>query len=358
MKRVIFFLLVPVTLVCAQDIGVEQERRTEITEDTKRVVVSGVGSDRDAAIKQGLRSAVEQTIGVFLKSETVVENYQLLSDKILSHSRGYVESYDIVHEGVQADFYTVTLSAVVIVKQLESTLIELQLYSRPIEGKSLFAKAFTTISETRDAAKLYQDIRKKFPRNCIKVLFGKPEIKSGLSDLVEIQIPYSFEWHTEYITEVREVLEETCDAIAHSDKEQERLKREYGREHVSVYIEKTDKIVEKEKTVYFVRKILAQELLADLGLLRWSGYVRLRLSVALLDGDGNTIGSKIVTTSSNLFSVWYNDPRVRERLRGIFYHLNEPRLERENRSSRYVRFEIPVDDLPRIATVSGYLFEE
>lgn len=358
MKCFFFLLLIPFTLVWPQDISVEQERRVEITEDTRQVVVSGIGIDRDSAIKQGLRAAVEQAIGVFLKSETIIENHITIEDKILSHSRGYVESFDIINEGAQADLYTVMLSVVVIVKQLESTLIEMQLYSRPIEGESLFAKAYTKISETRDAAQLYKDIRTKYPRNSVKVLFGEPEIKSGLSDLVEIQIPYSFEWHSEYITEVREVLEETCDAIAHSDKEQEKLKREYGREYVPVYIEKTDEILEKESTVYFVREILAQELLANLGLLRWSGYVLLRLSVALLDGDGNTIGSKIVTTSSNLFSVWYNDPRVKDNLRGIFYHLNEPRLERENRGSRYVRFEVPVDDLSRIATVSGHLLEE
>lgn len=349
MKRFFILLLIPFALVWPQDISVEQERRAEITEDTRQVVVTGLGTNRDEAIKQGLRSAVEQAIGVFLKSETIIENSITIEDQILSHSRGYVESFDIITEGAQADLYTVRLSVVVIVKQLEATLIELQLYTRPVEGESLFAKAYTKISETRDAAQLYKHIRGKYPRNSIKVIFGEPDIKTSTSDLVEVRIPYSFEWHTEYITEVREVLEETCDAIAHSAQEKERLQREYRRDHVPIYIERTDEIIEKESTVHFVRKVLAQELLADLG---W-----LRLSVALLDGDGNTIGSKIVRTSSNLFHVWYTD-QYNEYLGGIYYHLDEPRLQRENRRIRYVQFEIPVDDLPKIAAVSGYLFEK
>ena len=90
MKRFFILLLIPFALVWSQDISVEQERRAEITEDTRQVVVSGIGIDRDSAIKQGLRAAVEQAIGVFLKSETIIENHITIEDKILSHSRGDV----------------------------------------------------------------------------------------------------------------------------------------------------------------------------------------------------------------------------------------------------------------------------
>jgi len=39
---------------------------------------------RDHAIKDALRKAVEQAVGTFIFSETVVENYEVLSDRIYS----------------------------------------------------------------------------------------------------------------------------------------------------------------------------------------------------------------------------------------------------------------------------------
>ncbi len=50
----------------------------------KEVMVDGGRKDiaRDHAIKDDLRKAVEQAVGTFISSETVVENYEVLSDRI------------------------------------------------------------------------------------------------------------------------------------------------------------------------------------------------------------------------------------------------------------------------------------
>ena len=54
---------------------------------------------RDKAIADAVRRAVEQVIGTMVSSETVVENYQLISDKILTKSKGYVRKYEVLEEG-------------------------------------------------------------------------------------------------------------------------------------------------------------------------------------------------------------------------------------------------------------------
>ena len=53
---------------------------------------------RDQAIDDALRNAVEQGLGTFVQSSTLVENYQLVSDNILTWSNGYVKTYTIVSE--------------------------------------------------------------------------------------------------------------------------------------------------------------------------------------------------------------------------------------------------------------------
>ena len=343
MKYVIFFLLIPITLVCAQDIGVEQERRTEIREDTKRVVVSGVGSDRDAAIKQGLRSAVEQAIGVFLKSETVVENYQLISDKILSHSRGYVNSYEVIDEKAESGLYSVTLSAVVIVKQLEATLVELNLYSRPVEGESLFARAATTIAETRSAAALFRDLRSDYPRNAIEVTFGEPDIRTDQSDNVIVTVPYSLRWNRTYLNELAEVLEQTAHDIANTDrdrraKDSQHSLRDYAR-------------IDLGETRYYLPVAAAGELFYRVRGNEYSNLILLAVYVSLDDKDGNSIAAHTQGGRTELLH------RVSENYLFFEYATesgSQKHLDQWSRNLKPVQFRGSLDELKQISSVSGY----
>lgn len=66
---------------------------------------------RDRAIDDALRKAVEQALGAMVSSETVTENFQLISDKILSNSKGYVRKYKILSEGKDSGVYQVKIEA-------------------------------------------------------------------------------------------------------------------------------------------------------------------------------------------------------------------------------------------------------
>jgi hypothetical protein len=77
------------------------------------VTATGEGPTKDDAIRTALLRAVEQGVGVLIKSETKVEDFQVLADKIYSHSQGYVSKYDILNSTKKDDEYVVTVKAVV-----------------------------------------------------------------------------------------------------------------------------------------------------------------------------------------------------------------------------------------------------
>ncbi|NPB04333.1 MAG: hypothetical protein GXO39_07990 [Thermotogae bacterium] len=109
----------------------------------KEVMVEGVASyekgrkdiARDRAIEDALRKAVEQGVGVFLSSETVVENYEVLKDRIYTKSKGYVLSYRILREKAEDGLYRVLLSAKVklgdIKRDLEALGLLVEQVGRP-----------------------------------------------------------------------------------------------------------------------------------------------------------------------------------------------------------------------------------
>ena len=77
--------------------------------NAQEVTVDGVGSNRDEAIRNAERAAVEQVVGTFIDSQTLVENSMLKLDEIYMHAQGYVGGVTILSEGQSAQgLYRVT----------------------------------------------------------------------------------------------------------------------------------------------------------------------------------------------------------------------------------------------------------
>ena len=85
-------------------------------------VQGGVDIARDHALSDALRKAVEQGVGIFVNSETRVENFQLISDNIYSQAKGYVSSYRVVTEELEGALYRVAIRAVVRLGDIENDL--------------------------------------------------------------------------------------------------------------------------------------------------------------------------------------------------------------------------------------------
>jgi hypothetical protein len=92
----------------------------EAIDSTIAVRVKGYGiifdndiiSARELALKDAYAKAISQGCGVKLIRETQVENLQLVRDKILTESVGYVTNYQIVDENPKSQFgYEVTVDA-------------------------------------------------------------------------------------------------------------------------------------------------------------------------------------------------------------------------------------------------------
>lgn len=77
---------------------------------------------RDRALEDALRKAVEHGVGIHISSQSLTKNYQLIEDRILAKSSGYVQQYNIINEGRQDGFYVVTISALVKVDDIKNDL--------------------------------------------------------------------------------------------------------------------------------------------------------------------------------------------------------------------------------------------
>jgi hypothetical protein len=77
---------------------------------------------REKAIDDALRRAVEQAVGTLVSSDTMTSNFQLVHDKILAQTSGYVKNYQIIKEGRVGQEFRVTVMADVGRENLQRTL--------------------------------------------------------------------------------------------------------------------------------------------------------------------------------------------------------------------------------------------
>jgi hypothetical protein len=73
-----------------------------------------VARSRNEAIEAAQRAAVEQASGVIIQSETQMKNFDLVSDEVLSQSKGFIQSYQVTKEGQDGPFYNVSIRANVV----------------------------------------------------------------------------------------------------------------------------------------------------------------------------------------------------------------------------------------------------
>ena len=78
----------------------------------KEITVTGMGETLEAAEKQALAAAIRQAVGAYMDSKTIVENEEIIQDRILSVSNAFVEKYEVVGEpndfGISLPSYAVS----------------------------------------------------------------------------------------------------------------------------------------------------------------------------------------------------------------------------------------------------------
>jgi hypothetical protein len=109
---------------------------TQNDEGNRPLVVTGTGpapsqevaDARDLALREALRSAVEQAVGRLLPAQRLVRYYPLIDERILDHSMTYVQDYQIVHETKGPQLYRVTVQTVLYMDRLRQDLQQLGLF--------------------------------------------------------------------------------------------------------------------------------------------------------------------------------------------------------------------------------------
>ncbi len=122
MVRVLKLTILFIAILLSASMTQAQETKTVTAEGVAAIQQGAVDIARDAAIEDAQKRAVEQAIGIMIDSQTQVENYQLISDKILSQIKGYITRYNVIGESQESALLRVRITAEVSMGKLNDDL--------------------------------------------------------------------------------------------------------------------------------------------------------------------------------------------------------------------------------------------
>jgi len=138
------------------------------------ITAVGEGHTRQEAINNGIRTAIEQALGTYIKSTTEIGQGKTIYDRIASASAGYVKDYKVLVEGKDpiTDTYKVRLSVVIDDYRLKSAIDEFRKDPR-------FQRAFQETSfEERRVVVVYK------PRTGLDLPYNSKAVQTVM-DLIE-----------------------------------------------------------------------------------------------------------------------------------------------------------------------------
>ena len=191
MQRVIFgliacgFLAGHGAFTKAQEKGAEAKPKA----GTQTIVAEGVGATADEAIKDAYRNAVREVVGAVVDADTLVKNDEVIDDKVLTYSDGFIKSYEEVEgsKKVKSGLHRIKIKAQVERRSVIAKLKAANVTVKEVDGKGLFAEAVTQLDAEKDAAALLKKQFEGFPQSCLTAtIIGKPEIVEKTADQAKV----------------------------------------------------------------------------------------------------------------------------------------------------------------------------
>lgn len=191
------------------------QEATKIAGDdhTQTVIAEGVGANPEDALREAFRQAVRQVVGTFVDAETLVKNDELVSDKILTYSNGYITAYKKLRETARNGLVRVTIQAAVKREPLAAKLSEVNVTVAPLSGSKLFAQAVSQTAAERDALALLRSALVGFPQNIIEATSeGEPKIEERSEENVtisyQVKVAVNIDKYTPFQQRLTQVLEQ------------------------------------------------------------------------------------------------------------------------------------------------------
>lgn len=117
----------------------------------EKVVVTGMGLSEEMAVQNASKTAIQQVVGMYVVSDTVMENRELIKDQVLSQSNGYIKSFDVLTKSKDEDgLFSIEAAVEVEVGKLTNKLGELNIAVKDVGTEEFVAISLDKFDSSED----------------------------------------------------------------------------------------------------------------------------------------------------------------------------------------------------------------
>jgi hypothetical protein len=162
------------------------------------VIAEGVGVDVESAREDAYRNAVRQAVGAYVDSETIVANDQLITDKVITLSPGFVERVEPISGGEarEGSLIRIRVRAHVRITKLLDALaagkIKTRAHAVKVDTESILAELRTKADQREGQRDVLARILADYPEACLSLtVSGKPSITTAPDGKQSLAVPLS-----------------------------------------------------------------------------------------------------------------------------------------------------------------------
>ena len=296
-----------------QDAGSERSEPSVVKEESGefiRVAANGTGLTSKSALLDAFRNATRQVVGVYVDSETLIKNDELVEDKILTYSNGFVKQYETISERAQDGLVRIRIYASIEKRSVIAKLRAANITLKKLDGQGLFAEAVTQLEAEQGAEDLLRKAFKGFPQSLLTAnVIGRPELVEKSNDRatvrIEVQLEPDLAAYKSFVARIQPMLEKVAKdkgeftAVFKPDENPRWGLNVWGlagwmgksfsdtkgnAEYTTLFLTtQRSKLGDRLECRYYLMDKSLQPLLADIGFRQGSG------KLSLLDADGDVV---------------------------------------------------------------------
>lgn len=205
MKLIFILIFASVITGCATTESQKQFNRGPYT-------ITAEGASESEARDDGFRQAVAQAVGAALRSEHVVKNNEVAQSYILTHSAGYVDSYDVKSKKFLAK-NRVSLTMEVYIKPtlVDDYVLKSTDSNFSVEGQNLKASITSFQDEKKRGDELLMSILQDYPHKSFDMKVEPVEFKVDQNRTLYALVSYKLKWSDAYLRSLSQVLKQVSD---------------------------------------------------------------------------------------------------------------------------------------------------
>lgn len=161
---------------------------TEVSDEIVVVETRGAGATPREAFDDAVREALRQVVGTFIRSDSRLQNDQLVEDRVISHSQGFIEKVEKIGIAELKDGVYLQEARVHVRRgRISAALVAPGPQSVEVDGSTLAARVTSMIEQKKSADELLGALFEGWPASVMKLeVAQKPTQVADVPDGVNV----------------------------------------------------------------------------------------------------------------------------------------------------------------------------